>query len=173
MVFLRKQITDRAGNVEFRQGIAVSRVSNKSPRVATSSFAGEIQAVFYGFDMARMLKGLLAELLFGSVGAEIPTYVRNDNSTAVYQVDSADTVTNAKRLNGFLQINRGGLERNKWLSVGYIPGGLNTSDGITKSMSSANSRRLLNGNSSRIGTEIQEAEIRTKITRIETLYCLS
>ena len=59
----------------------MSWVSNKSPRVPTSSYAGEIQAVFYGFDMARMLKGLLAELLIGNIGVEIPTYVRNDNST--------------------------------------------------------------------------------------------
>ena len=54
-------------NVEFIQGIAVSWVSNKSHRVQTSSFSGEIRAAFYGFDMARMLKGLLAGL-FGNIG---------------------------------------------------------------------------------------------------------
>ena len=79
--------------------------------------------MFYGFDMARMLKGLLAELLFWDIGAGIPTYVRNDNSTAVYQVDSANAVTNEKRLNSFLESNRGELERDNWLSIGYIPGG--------------------------------------------------
>ena len=61
---------------ECHQGIAVSWVSNESPSVATSSFSGEIQAAFYGFDMAMMLKGLLAELLFGNIGKEIPTYAR-------------------------------------------------------------------------------------------------
>ena len=66
--FLRKQITDQAKNEEFHHGIAVSWVSRKCPGVATSSFSGEIQEVFYGSDVARMLKGLLAELLIGSVG---------------------------------------------------------------------------------------------------------
>ena len=50
--------------------------------------------MFYGFDIARMLKGLFSELLFGNIGAGIPTYVRSGNSTAAYQVDSLNTVTN-------------------------------------------------------------------------------
>ena len=95
---MRKQITEQE-NEEFRHGIAVSWVSNASPRVSTSSFAGEIQAAFYGSDMARMLKCLLAELLFGNIGG-IPTYARYDNSTVLYQVDSSNTVTGEKRLNG-------------------------------------------------------------------------
>ena len=53
--------------------------SNKSPVVSPSIFAGVIQAAFYGFDMARMLKGLSADLLFGNIGVAIPTYVRNGN----------------------------------------------------------------------------------------------
>ena len=52
--------------------------------------------MFYGFDMARMSKGMLAELTFGNTGVEIPTYVRNDNSDALYPVDSVNTATNAK-----------------------------------------------------------------------------
>ena len=48
---------------------------------------------FYGFDMARMLRVLLAELLFGNVEVDIPRYVRNDNSTVAFQVDSSNTVT--------------------------------------------------------------------------------
>ena len=69
---------------------------------------GEIQALFYGFDMARMLKGLLEELTFVNIGVAIPTYVRNDNSDAVYRGDSVNTVTNEKLPNGFLDSNRGG-----------------------------------------------------------------
>ena len=82
--------------------------------------------MFYGFDMDRMLKGLLADLLFGNIGLEIPTYVRNDNSTAAYQVDSANTVTNAKHLNGLPESNRGIREKQLaecWLyswGFGYI-----------------------------------------------------
>ena len=80
--------------------------------------------------MARMLKGLLDELLFWNIWVSIPTYVCDDNSTLVYQVDSANTVTNEKRLNGFLGSNREELERNNWLIVGYIHGSLNTPGGL-------------------------------------------
>ena len=48
--------------------------------------------------MVRVLKGLLAELMYGNMGAEIPTYVRSDNSDAAYRVDSANTETNAKTI---------------------------------------------------------------------------
>ena len=57
------------------------------------------------------------ELLIGNVGVGIPTYVRNDNSAAVYQLDSANIVTNAKRINNFSESNRGGLENTDWLSI--------------------------------------------------------
>ena len=72
-VFLKKQITGGAENVEFRHGIAVSWVGNKSPRVPTSSYSAEIQELFYGCDMARMLKGLLDALMFGNMRSAIPT----------------------------------------------------------------------------------------------------
>ena len=60
-----------------------------------------MQALFYGFDTARFLKEMLAELLFGNVGCSINTYVRKDNSDAVYHMDSMNTVTHEKRLSGF------------------------------------------------------------------------
>ena len=47
-------------------------------------------------DMARMLHGLLAELIFGNMGAEIPTYVRSDKSDAVYHVVSVNTAAGEK-----------------------------------------------------------------------------
>ena len=47
---------------------------------------------FYGFDTARFPKEMLAELLFGNVGCSISTYVRNDNSDAVYRMESTNTV---------------------------------------------------------------------------------
>ena len=139
-------------------------MGKKSPRVYTSSYAGAIRALFYGFDMARMLKILLSELTFANIGVSIPTYVRSDNSDAVRQVDSVNTATNGKRLNGFLESNRGGeLEKNGLLSVGYIPGVMDTSDGLTKSMSSANMRNLLTRNTMRIVTEEKKKEIRKKM----------
>ena len=80
-------------------------------RVSAASYAGDIHASFYGFDMGGWVggavKGILAELLFGNMGVGIPSYVRNDNSDAAYQVDPANTVTNEKRLNVFLEGNMG------------------------------------------------------------------
>ena len=78
-------------------------MGGKSQRAATSSYSGETQSLFYGFDMARMLKGPLAELMFGEMGSAISTYVRNDNSDAAYQVDSVNTATDEKRLNAVLE----------------------------------------------------------------------
>ena len=54
-----------ANHLEYRQCTAASRVRNQSPIVPTSSYTGEMQALFYGFGMAGVLKGLLEELLFG------------------------------------------------------------------------------------------------------------
>ena len=71
---------------------------------------GGSKRFFYGFDMARMLKGLLAELLFGNMRVGIPTYLR-DNSDVLFQVDSANTVTNGKRMNNFSESNREELEK--------------------------------------------------------------
>ena len=89
-----------ANHLEYRQCTAASRVRNQSPIVPTSSYTGEMQALFYGFGMAGVLKGLLEELLFGigrgvcvCVCVGVPTYVRNDNSDAAYQVDRANSVT--------------------------------------------------------------------------------
>ena len=63
-----------------------------------------------------------------NTGAEIPTYVRNDNSYASYRVDSSNTVANEKRLNGVLERVTVELDQHEWLSVWYIPGDINTSD---------------------------------------------
>ena len=68
--FMRKRKLNLFEGNEFHQGVAISRVSNKSPRATASKESGGIQAVFYGFDMARALKCLLAELLFGNIGKQ-------------------------------------------------------------------------------------------------------
>ena len=52
--------------------------------------------------MSRMLDGLLAELLFGDIYVEIPTYVREDYSDDAYHVDAANTAESEKRMNGLL-----------------------------------------------------------------------
>ena len=98
-------------------------MGNESPRVATSSIAGRIQAAFYGPTWPGCRKAYLPNYCLGILGVEIPTYVRNSNSTVVNRIDSAKTVTNEKRLNGFLESKRDEIEQNDRSGIGYIPGG--------------------------------------------------
>ena len=92
--FIRNKIKWGTKTRTYIPVIAISWPSSKSPRVATSSYAGEIQALFYGFDTARFVKEMSSELHFGNVGCSISTYVRNDNSEAVYHMESMNTATN-------------------------------------------------------------------------------
>ena len=112
----------------------------------------QIQALFYGYDMARMFNGILSELPIGDIDVEIRTYVRNDYSDDSYRVDSANTMTSEKRTNVFLESNRAELEKNQWLSDGYSHVDINTSDGLSKSLSSANHGIFLDDNTFRIVT---------------------
>ena len=84
----------RKQNDNFHTGIPISRSSSKSPRVSTSRYLGKSKHCFYGFDTARSIKDMLGGLLFGNVGCSINTYVRNDNSDAVYHTESKNTATN-------------------------------------------------------------------------------
>ena len=63
----------------------------------------------------------------------------------------------------------GELLLSPWIGVGYIPGGLNTSDGLAKIMSSANLRSLLAGNTFQIVTEQMKTKL-GKVTPIKTLH---
>ena len=104
-----------------------------------------------------MLKALLAEILFGSIGVGILTYVRSGNS-AVVSGRFREMVTSENRLNNFLESNREELDNADWLSIGYIPVAMNTSDGLTKSTTGAKLRRLLNGDISQIETKIKKRD---------------
>ena len=59
--------------------------------MSTSIFAGVIQSLFLRFRHVQGVKGLSSELIYGDIGVEIPTYVRNDNPDAPNQVDSVNT----------------------------------------------------------------------------------
>ena len=69
-------------------------------------------------------------------------------------------------MNGFLESNREELENNDWLSLGYIPIGLNTAGGLTKDTSRSISRRLLNENICQV--EIDSKKEKQKDLNIET-----
>ena len=142
---------------------------NESQRAITSSYAGETQSLFYVFDMAMMLKGLLAELTFGNMGAAIPTYVRNDKQDAVYQADSVNTTTNEKRLSGYLESNREELRQMNGWALGILLGILIRQVAWGGCLSSANLGDLLSRNSLRIGTEERKHEIRRKLPQGNTI----
>ena len=55
-------------------------------RVETSSYAGEIQAAFRGFDTVLFLRSLLAGLLIGNENVDVWAKVRNDNPIVVEHV---------------------------------------------------------------------------------------
>ena len=52
--------------------------SFKSPRVATSTFGAELQAIFHAVDLGTMLRCLVSGLVFGQPRVEIQVDVRND-----------------------------------------------------------------------------------------------
>ena len=64
---------------------------------------------------------------------DILTYLSNDNTDEVYRVESANSVTNEKMLNGILESNRGGLFANNRLGV--FSSGISTSGSLAKSIS--------------------------------------
>ena len=107
MGFRENKSQRKPKNVEYQHGIVVSCVGNKSPRVSTSINDGDTSIALRCRHGQSVEMPLLAELMFRDIGAGIPTYVRNDNSDAVYQVDSANTVTHERRLNGcYVSIGR-------------------------------------------------------------------
>ena len=61
----------------------LARSSGETHRVATSSYACDIRAVFYGLDKARFLKILAGVILFGNEGVCTAGGARNDNSISL------------------------------------------------------------------------------------------
>ena len=84
-------------------------MSNKSERVATSSFSGEIQAVDKAIDVGCVLKTLYSELLKGHPRGDIPVVIKNDNLILVHDINSITTVTRDKRMNATLASIRGAI----------------------------------------------------------------
>ena len=51
-------ISEDAKNKEYRDGKPAAWASGERLTVSTSSYSGEIQAIFYGFDTARFYRSL-------------------------------------------------------------------------------------------------------------------
>ena len=65
-----------------------------------------------------------------------------------------------------------GLEKNEWLSSGCIPGYINTSDGLTKSLPNVNLRNLLDGDMFQIVTDERVNAIRRKYRLLNTILAI-
>ena len=111
----------------------VSRLSNKSPRVSTSSYAGDARIVLR-LRHGQNVKADIISVTIRKYRRIVPTYVRNDNSDSAYQVETAATVTNERRINGLLESNRGDRKA-QMVESGIYPGNINPPDGLTKSLS--------------------------------------
>ena len=75
--------------------------------VSSSRYDGEIKDVSRGCDTAHFFKSMLTELLFGNGNVDIGARIRNDNSSVVEHVHSINSFKKERRLNGFLESNRG------------------------------------------------------------------
>ena len=68
--YARKQITEQKKMRNFANELQYRGLVTKVLEYPHRVLRGKYKQRFYVYDMARMLKGLLAELLFGDIGAE-------------------------------------------------------------------------------------------------------
>ena len=130
-------------NKPYIQAVPIMWVSNKSQRVATSSYGSELQAVFQAFDAGAVLRSLVSELLFGRDEKSIQVDVRNDNLSLVNSINAIGAITQEKRLIAMLESLREMLNEREIKSIGFIPGATNLADGLTKSTTGCDLQSLL------------------------------
>ena len=106
--------------------------SFKCQRVATSSYASELQAVFAAFDMACVLRTIGSELLHGHPCNKMQVDVRNDNLNIVNAIHGINAISQEKRLMATLMSLREMLMRNEVSTLKFIPGTVNLADVLTK-----------------------------------------
>ena len=119
----------------------------QSPRVAQSSFAAELQALFLGTDVACVFRTLLSELLYGTPLFRLQTEIRNDNLSIVKSVQSiANVKTQEKRLNTLITSIKDLLDDHEISKVTYVPTDINVSDEMTKGTGGNNVYHLMSFN---------------------------
>ena len=96
----------RGKDKSYLGGIPIAWPGGGVLAVATSSYAGEIQAAYHGFDTSRYLKSTISELLFGNGNISIGAMVRNDSSSVVEHVYPINSAAQGRMSNGALESNR-------------------------------------------------------------------
>merc|ERR1711942_19691 len=106
--------------------------SQKSPRVATSSHAAEIQGLFLGLDMSCVLRTFLAEIIYGNPLIAITADVRSDNLNVVRAPRQLGNIGENKRLQTVIESMKELVSESAINSISFTPGNLNVADEMTK-----------------------------------------
>ena len=80
--------------------------SFKSPRVATSSFGAELQAIFHAVDLSTMLRCIVSELTRGHPRGDVQADVRNDGLNVINCVHGLTNIQQEKRLTATVETLR-------------------------------------------------------------------
>ena len=120
--------------------------SQKSPRVANSTYAAEAQALFLAFDAGCVLRQLYGELPHGSPLARVPVDVKNDNLGVVRAVHAMVAQPSEKRMAGLISGMREILRKGEVRTCAHIPGSVNVAGALTKALPANNLYWLLTEN---------------------------
>lgn len=107
----------------------VHYASQRCKRVTRSVMASELHALVAGFDAAFWLCDLVNQIL----GRDIPIEAYVDSKT-VFDVVAKDGVTTEKRLEIDIHALREAYANGEISRLGWLPGGQNAADGLTKDL---------------------------------------
>ena len=122
-------------NQPYIKSVPIFRTSGKSERVAVSSFAAELQAIYCAFDAGTVLRQLYSELICGHSAGFIPVEIRNDQISVVNALNGMSAIPTDRKLAGTMRCIREMLEKSEIASLTYVQGQLNMADALTKSTS--------------------------------------
>ena len=127
----RKQVR----NHPYVKSVPIFWTSGKSERVAISSFAAELQAIYCAFDTGTVLRQLYSELICGHSAGYIPVEIRNDQISVANALNGMSAIPTDGKLAGTMRCIREMLEKSEISSLTYVQGQLNMADALTKSTS--------------------------------------
>ena len=156
----RSQLNNKARtkkkNGAFIRACPIMWQSNKTTRVATSTFGGEIQSIYTAVDVGSVLRTLFSELLYGHARGKVSVVVKNDNLGLVHRVNSITAIPQEKRLNATLLSIRDSIINGEVDECDWISGVINLANGLTKSETGNDLHWLLQYNKLVVSTKKEE-----------------
>ena len=119
-------------NFPFIKATPIFWTSGKSERVAESSFAAELQAVYTAFDAGTVLRQLYSELLCGQPKGSVKVEIRNDQLSVINSLNGITAMPSDRKLSGTMCSLREMIERKEIRDVKHVPGEFNMDDALTK-----------------------------------------